>query len=201
MRRADVTRATTETQITLSLELDGCRDGDISTGCGFLDHMLELLARHGGLGLTLRCAGDTHVDFHHTVEDVGIALGRALSQALGEMRGVTRYGSAILPMDETLMLCALDLSGRAYLGWEVSIPSPRVGELDTELIKEFMLGLTRSLGCTLHFRQLAGENSHHIIEAMFKALGRALKGAVAIDPLAGGEIPSTKGMLERGTTP
>lgn len=195
MRTAVITRNTNETSIDLSLTLDGGRDCNIDTGCGFLDHMLDLFARHGRMGLILTCTGDVEVDYHHTVEDVGIVLGRALADALGDMRGITRYGSIILPMDETLMLCALDLSGRAYLGWDVSIPTAKVGDFDTELAKEFMLGFTRSLGCTLHFRQLAGENSHHIIEAMFKSLGRAVKTAVAFDPDAQGQIPSTKGML------
>lgn len=195
MRNADVVRNTNETQISLSLTLDGGRECEIHTGCGFLDHMLDLLARHGRFGLSVGCTGDTHVDYHHTVEDLGITLGRALAQALGDMRGINRYGSVILPMDETLMLCALDISGRSYLGWEVLIPTQKVGDFDTELVREFMLGFTRSLGCTLHFKQFAGENSHHIIEAMFKALGRALKAAVAFDPEGQGEIPSTKGMI------
>ena len=157
--------------------------------------MLDLFARHGRFDLTVRCEGDTWVDDHHTVEDVGIALGTALKQALGDMRGIVRYGSMLLPMDEALVLCAVDISGRPALGWAVEIPTEKVGAFDTELVKEFWLAVTRTLGASIHFRQMAGENSHHIIEAMFKGAGRALGQAVAIDPRYADEIPSTKGML------
>ncbi len=155
----------------------------------------ELFARHGDFDLTVRCAGDTDVDFHHTVEDVGICLGRAFADALGDKRGVTRYGQFLLPMDETLVLCAVDLSGRSYLGWAVTLPSARVGSFDTELAKEFWLAFVRSCPSALHFRQLAGENTHHILEAVFKGAGRTLKEAVAPDTKHAGEIPSTKGLL------
>ena len=194
MRTSDINRATAETQIALSLCLEGgpCA---IDTGVGFLDHMLTLLAGHSRFGLQVRCTGDTHVDFHHTVEDVGIVLGKALKEAVGDKRGINRYGSFILPMDETLMVCAIDLSGRCCLGFDAAIPTPKVGDFDTELVEEFMLGFCRAAECTLHFKQLAGTNSHHIIEAMFKALGRALKQAVAIDPTCPDAIPSTKGSL------
>ena len=157
--------------------------------------MLDLFAKHGRFDLRVKCAGDTQVDDHHTVEDVGIALGAAMSQALGDRRGIRRYGSMLLPMDEALMLCAVDISGRAALGWQAEIPSQKVGTFDTELAKEFWLAFARSLGAAVHFRQLAGENSHHIIEAMFKAAGRALSEAVAVDPRFADEIPSTKGVL------
>ena len=195
MREATISRATRETDISLSLNLDGTGKADIHTGCGFLDHMLELLTFHGSFDLTVTCKGDTHVDDHHTVEDIGIALGQAFFSALGEKKGIVRYGSFLLPMDETLMLCAVDLSGRDYLGYQVDIPTQKVGTFDTELVKEFMLGFVRQLRATLHFKQMAGENSHHIIEAMFKGLGRALKEAVAIDPKRIGQAASSKGTL------
>lgn len=195
MRQAQISRKTAETDICLSLWIDGSGVYQNETGCGFLDHMLDLFARHGRFDLSVQCAGDTKVDYHHTAEDVGIVLGSAFKQALGDGRGITRYGSMLLPMDETLMLCAIDLSGRAVLGWQAEIPTQKVGEFDTELAKEFWLAFTRTLGCSLHFKQLAGENSHHIIEAMFKSAGRALAAAVKIDPAYPQEIPSTKGVL------
>ena len=193
MREAMISRTTRETDISLSLNLDGTGKADIHTGCGFLDHMLELLTFHGSFDLTVTCKGDTHVDDHHTVEDIGIALGQAFFNALGEKKGIIRYGNFLLPMDETLILCAVDLSGRDHLGYQVDIPTQKVGTFDTELVKEFMLAFVRNLRATLHFNQMAGENSHHIIEAMFKGLGRALKQAVAIDPARAGQAASSKG--------
>lgn len=195
MRTAEIARKTAETDITLSLCLEGTGKGDIQTGCGFLDHMLTLFARHGRFDLKVRCQGDTYVDDHHTVEDVGICLGDAFAKALGELRGVNRYGSALLPMDEALILTAVDLSGRALLCYELNIPTQKVGTFDTELTQEFFLAFTRRAGLTLHIRQLAGQNSHHIIEGTFKSLGRSLRQAVAIDPDFAGEIPSTKEVL------
>ena len=194
MRTAAIKRETAETKIDLTLCLEGgpCA---IDTGVGFLDHMLTLLAGHSRFGLQVACKGDVQVDFHHTAEDIGIVLGKALKEAVGEKRGINRYGSFILPMDETLMICAIDLSGRSCLGFDVAIPTQKVGDFDTELVEEFMLGFCRAAECTLHFKQLAGTNSHHIIEAMFKALGRALKQAVAIDPTCPDASPSTKGSL------
>jgi imidazoleglycerol-phosphate dehydratase len=193
MREASITRKTGETDITLRLNLDGTGQHDIQTGVGFFDHMLTGFARHGGFDLTLRCTGDTWVDDHHTVEDVGICLGDAFAQALGEMRGVTRFGHIILPMDEALVLGAVDLSGRGMLCWDVDLPTEKVGNFDTELGKEFWLAFTRRANCTLHLRKLAGENSHHILEAVFKAAARSLGQAVALT--GSNEIPSTKGML------
>ena len=195
MRTAALERNTAETSISLSLNLDGTGAGKIDTGCGFLDHMLTLFARHGDFDLTLTCRGDTQVDDHHTVEDVGICLGRAFRQALGEMRGIARYGQSLLPMDETLVLVGCDLSGRDYLGWAVTLPAAKVGTFDTELAKEFWLGFVRNCPGALHFHQLSGENTHHILEACFKGAGRALKEAVAPDEKHAGEIPSTKGLL------
>ncbi len=195
MRTASIKRDTKETQIELALDLDGTGTGSIATGCGFLDHMLTLFARHGDFDLSVTCQGDTQVDYHHTVEDIGICLGKAFTQALGDKRGITRYGQFLLPMDETLVLCAVDLSGRDYLGWAVDLPAAKVGEFDTELAKEFWLGFVRNCPCSLHFRQLAGENTHHILEAAFKGAGRALKMAVAMDPRHLNDIPSTKGTL------
>ena len=195
MRTAQIVRNTNETKIQLSVNLDGRGIYENKTGCGFLDHMLELFARHGRFDLTVKCDGDMWVDDHHTVEDVGIALGTAMREALGDMKGIVRYGSMLLPMDEALVLCAVDISGRATLGWKMDIPTQKVGTFDTELVKEFWLAFVRTLGATLHFQQLAGENSHHIIEGMFKAAGRALSAAAAIDPRFADEIPSTKGIL------
>jgi imidazoleglycerol-phosphate dehydratase len=186
---------TAETEITLTLNLDGTGKGDIMSGVGFLDHMLTLFARHARFDLAIRCAGDTNVDDHHSVEDVAIALGEALKESLSEKRGIVRYGSQLLPMDEALVLCAVDLSGRGSLRYTASIPSQKIGSFDTELVQEFFMALSRTAGITLHIRQLDGENSHHIVEAMFKSLGRALKQAVAIDPAYADEIPSTKGVL------
>jgi imidazoleglycerol-phosphate dehydratase len=195
MRRAEIVRKTNETDIRLCIDLDGSGKNSIKTGCGFLDHMLELFSRHARFDLEIEATGDTYVDYHHTAEDVGIALGQALKQALGDCRGINRYGYFLLPMDEALVLCALDLSGRSCLRYQAQIPSQKIGTFDTELVEEFFLGLTRSAGMTLHMRQMDGTNSHHIVEAMFKALGRALREAVSIDESLGGEIPSTKGVL------
>ena len=192
MRRAEISRKTAETEIYLTLDLDGAAEGGISTGVGFLDHMLTLFSRHAGFGLSVRCQGDTWVDGHHTVEDVGLALGEALKSALGDKRGIRRYGDIVLPMDEALVLCAVDLSGRPCLRYTAQIPRAGVGDFDTELAREFMQALANSAGMALHIRQLDGENSHHIIEAMFKALGRALAEAVEV---VGEGIPSTKGVL------
>ena len=195
MRTADIKRDTKETQIQLALGLDGAGKAEIATGCGFLDHMLELFARHGDFDLSVTCHGDTQVDYHHSVEDIGICLGRAFTQALGDKRGITRYGQFLLPMDETLVLCACDLSGRDYLGWAVELPAAKVGDFDTELAKEFWLAFVRSCPASIHIRELAGENTHHILEAVFKGMGRTLKMAVAMDPKHADEIPSTKGVL------
>jgi len=194
MREFELTRRTAETDIALSLCLEG-GEYSIDTGCGFLDHMLTLFAKHGRFGLKVSCAGDTHVDYHHTTEDVGICLGTAFERALGDKAGIIRYGDIILPMDEALILCAVDISGRAFLSYEVEPPTEKVGDFDTELVEEFLMGFVRCSGVTLHIRQLAGENSHHILEGVFKALGRTLRQACAIDPLLGGEVPSTKGVL------
>ncbi|MDY4887989.1 MAG: imidazoleglycerol-phosphate dehydratase HisB [Eubacteriales bacterium] len=195
MRSAEIKRKTAETDISLTLELDGSGKGSIRSGCGFLDHMLTLFAAHGGFDLTLSCTGDTYVDYHHTVEDIGIALGKAFCMALGEKRGICRYGSIILPMDEALLLAAVDLSGRDCLGYDLAIPTEKVGDFDTELTREFWLGFVRNAGCSLHLRSLAGDNSHHIIEGAFKAAARAIKAAVKLDPDAADVIPSTKGVL------
>ena len=192
MRRAEIRRKPAETEIYLTLDLDVAAEGGIATGVGFLDHMLTLFSRHAGFGLSVRCQGDTWVDGHHTVEDVGLALGEALKSALGDKRGIRRYGDIVLPMDEALVLCAVDLSGRPCLRYTAQIPRARVGDFDTELAREFMQALANSAGMALHIRQLDGENSHHIIEAMFKALGRALSEAAEI---VGTEVPSTKGVL------
>ena len=194
-RTAEITRKTQETDITLALNLDGRGESEIQSGCGFLDHMLTLFAKHGGFDLTVVCKGDTYVDDHHTVEDIGIVLGQAFSEALGDKRGIERYGSMTLPMDESLILAAVDLSGRSYLGFALDIPTARVGSFDTELVEEFWLAFTRNAQCTLHLRKIAGTNSHHIIEGAFKAAARALRQAVAIDPMRADELPSTKGVL------
>ena len=195
MRKAELTRRTAETDITLSLELDGSGVSQIDTGCGFLDHMLTLFARHGRFDLSLTCRGDTWVDDHHTVEDIGICLGDAFAQALGDKRGIVRYGSCTLPMDEALILTAVDISGRGMLCYGLDIPAQKVGDFDTELAKEFLIAFARRSDMTIHVRQLAGENSHHIIEGMFKSLARSLGEAVTIDLRFAGEIPSTKGVL------
>ena len=195
MRSAEIRRTTAETSIELRLNLDGTGAGKIATGVGFMDHMLTLFARHARMDLDVICKGDTFVDDHHSVEDIGICLGAAIAQAVGDKRGIRRYGSMLLPMDEALVLCALDLSGRSCLRYTAQIPSQKIGTFDTELVEEFFLGLTRSAGMTLHMKMMDGANSHHIVEAMFKALGRALREAVSIDETLGGEIPSTKGVL------
>ena len=195
MRTATIKRDTRETQIELTLNLDGTGKASIASGCGFLDHMLELFARHGDIDLTVKCNGDTHVDYHHSVEDIGICLGKAFTEALGDKRGINRYGSQILPMDEALILSAVDLSGRGYLGYALEIPTEKVGTFDTELVEEFWLGFIRNANCTLHIRKMAGTNSHHIIEGAFKSVGRSLRQAFAIDPAFADDIPSTKGVL------
>lgn len=195
MRESTLARDTRETQIKLSVNLDGNGLCEINTGCGFLNHMLELFAHHGDFDLNVQCSGDTQVDDHHTVEDIGIALGQAFSAALGEKLGINRYGQFLLPMDEALVLCAVDLSGRDFLGWNVQLPAAKVGNFDTELAKEFWLGFVRNCPGSIHIHQMAGENTHHILEAVFKGMGRALKEAVALDPKHVGEIPSTKGVL------
>ncbi len=195
MRYAEIDRRTAETVISLKLNLDGRGESCISTGCGFLDHMLTLFARHGRFDLQLTCQGDTYVDDHHTVEDVGIVLGQGFSRALGTKKGICRYGDQVLAMDEALVLAAVDLSGRGYLGYGLQIPSQKVGSFDTELVEEFFLGFIRNAACTLHLKQLDGRNSHHIIEAAFKAFGRAMNKATAIDAAFAEEIPSTKGVL------
>ncbi|MBQ7594052.1 MAG: imidazoleglycerol-phosphate dehydratase HisB [Synergistaceae bacterium] len=195
MRQSIITRTTKETKINLSLELDGSGKNEIVTGCGFLDHMLTLFAAHGRFDLAVKCEGDYNVDFHHTVEDVGICLGQAFSQALGDKKGITRYGNIILPMDEALILTAIDFSGRAYLNWDMNILAQKVGEFDTELAQEFWLGFVRNSLCTLHFKQLAGTNAHHIIECAFKSAARTIAQAVKINPDYADEIPSTKGVI------
>lgn len=195
MRTSEIKRKTGETDISLSLNLDGSGKSEISTGCGFLDHMLTLFSKHGRFDLKVACTGDTYVDYHHTVEDTGITLGKAFSEALGDKKGIVRYGDMILPMDEALILSAVDISGRDYLGYALEIPAEKVGDFDTELCEEFWLGFVRNAGVTLHIRQLAGTNSHHIIEGAFKSVARSLKKAVAVDKDFADEIPSTKGVL------
>ena len=195
MRNAEITRTTAETDISLALNLDGTGRSEIQTGCGFLDHMLTLFAKHGRFDLILNCQGDTYVDDHHTVEDIGIALGQAFAIVLGDKKGIRRYGDTILPMDESLILSAVDLSGRGYLGYGLEIPTEKVGSFDTELVEEFFLGFVRNAACTLHIRRMAGTNSHHIIEGAFKSVARSLRTAVSIDPECADEIPSTKGVL------
>ena len=195
MRIAELKRDTAETRISVLLNLDGTGKSEIATGCGFLDHMLTLFSRHGRFDLNVSCQGDTQVDYHHTTEDIGIALGTAFSQALGEKRGICRYGDTILPMDEALILTAVDISGRSFLGFELPIPTEKVGDFDTELVEEFWLGFVRKAECTLHFKELSGSNTHHIIEGAFKSAARSLKKAVLIDPVYADEIPSTKGVL------
>ncbi len=195
MRSATVTRTTAETDISIELSLDGTGQYDNETGVGFFDHMLDQLARHALWDLRVRCTGDLHIDDHHTVEDVGIALGQALAQAVGDKRGIYRYGSCLLPMDDALLRAALDLSGRPFLVWHVDLPTDRVGSFDTELAREFFQAFSTHSGLTLHVDMLHGLNSHHIIEAAFKALARALRQALEIDPRQAGSIPSTKGAL------
>jgi imidazoleglycerol-phosphate dehydratase len=195
MRIAEINRKTNETDISLKLNLYGSGKSEIKTGCGFLDHMLTLFASHARFDLSITCKGDTYVDYHHTVEDIGIALGQALKEALGDKRGIIRYGSMLLPMDEALIQTAVDISGRDYLSFGLKIPAEKVGDFDTELVEEFFLSLVRNSGITLHINQLAGKNSHHIIEGAFKSVARALKQAVAVDCANADEIPSTKGVL------
>lgn len=195
MRISEIKRKTAETDIVLSLNLDGTGVSNIDTGCGFLDHMLTLFASHGRFDLALSCKGDTYVDYHHTVEDVGIALGEAFYKALGDKRGIHRYGDTVLPMDEALILTAIDFSGRAFLGYLVTLPTEKVGDFDTELCEEFWYGFVRKAECALHIRMLAGRNSHHIIEGIFKSAARTLREAVAVDAAFADEIPSTKGVL------
>ncbi len=195
MRTSEIIRRTAETDIRLTLDLDGTGAGEIDTGCGFLNHMLTLFKKHGRFDLTVKCVGDTDVDDHHTVEDIGICLGSAFDEALGDMGGINRYGSAILPMDEALILSAVDISGRDTLVYALDVPTEKIGTFDTELVKEFWLGFVRKANVTLHIRQLSGENSHHIVEGAFKSVARSLRQAVAIDPSLNGEIPSTKGVL------
>ena len=195
MRTAEITRKTNETDINLAINLDGTGNYSVNTGCGFLDHMLALFSKHSRIDLSVICNGDTEVDFHHTAEDIGIALGEAIKFALGNKAGIKRYGHIILPMDEALILTAVDLSGRAYLGFNAEIPSPKVGEFDTELVEEFFAAFTRCGEMNLHIKKLDGRNSHHIIEGIFKAVARALAIAIEIDPKLGNEIPSTKGVI------
>ena len=195
MRTAKITRQTSETDITLELNIDGRGESKISSGCGFLDHMLTLLAKHARFDLTLTCKGDTEVDDHHTAEDIGIVLGQALAKALGDKKGINRYGNMILPMDEALILSAVDISGRGCLVYDLQIPSEKVGTFDTELVEEFWLSFVRNADCTLHIRSLSGKNSHHIIEAAFKSVARSLRAAVEVDPAFADDLPSTKGVL------
>lgn len=195
MRFSEIERNTSETQIKLSLSLDGAGISKIETGCGFLDHMLTLISAHSGFDVSVACFGDVHVDYHHTTEDIGIVLGLAFREALGDRSGITRYGFFMLPMDEALVETAVDISGRAYLASDLKCPTEKVGDFDTELVEEFLCAFVRTAGITLHVRQIRGTNSHHIIEAVFKGLGRALKAAAAVDPSLGGKVPSTKGVL------
>ena len=213
MRVSEIKRKTAETDIALTLNLDGTGKSEINSGNGFMDHMLTLFAKHGRFDLTVLCNGDTEVDFHHSAEDIGICLGKAFKEALGDMKGIMRYADIILPMDETLILCtadllnnnlpedeavvlcATDISGRSYLGLDLPLPSQRVGDFDTELVEEFLIAFVNNSNITLHIKELAGKNTHHIIEGTFKALGRTLRKAVKIDPECAGEIPSTKGVL------
>jgi len=195
MRNSEIKRKTAETDISLNLEIDGSGKSDIDSGCGFLDHMLTLFASHGGFDLSVKCKGDTDVDYHHSVEDIGICLGEAFAKALGDCKGIKRYGSILLPMDEALILCAIDISGRDCLEYGLRIPSEKVGDFDTELVEEFFSAFVRKADIALHFVQLNGRNSHHIIEGAFKAFARALSAAVEIDPKKADVIPSTKGIL------
>ena len=195
MRTSDISRVTAETDIRLSLDLDGSGTSEIDTGVGFLDHMLTLLARHARFDLYVKAKGDVYVDDHHTVEDVGIVLGQAFAEAVGDKKGIVRFGDCALPMDEALILCAVDISGRDYLGYSLEIPTEKVGTFDTELAEEFWLSFARNARITLHLKQLAGSNSHHIIEGAFKAAARALRQAVSIDSAYANEVPSTKGLL------
>ena len=195
MRNSEIKRKTNETDIALSLSLDGSGSSAIASGCGFLDHMLTLFAKHGGFDLSLTCKGDTEVDYHHSVEDIGIALGRAFAEAVGDKKGICRYGSMILPMDETLILSAVDISGRAFYASELTMRAKRVGDFDVELVDEFFTAFAQNAALTLHIRQLAGKNTHHIIEGVFKSVARSLRAAVAIDGRFADAVPSTKGVL------
>ena len=195
MRTSEINRKTAETDISLKLNIDGVGKSDINTGCGFLDHMLVLFSKHGRFDLSLSCKGDVEVDYHHTAEDIGICLGKAFADALGDKKGIARYGSMILPMDESLIMSAVDFSGRSYLAFGLEIPTSKAGDFDTELVEEFWLAFVREAQCNLHIKQLAGTNSHHIIEGTFKSVARAFKQAVAIDADFADEIPSTKGVL------
>ena len=195
MRKSEIQRKTNETDISLSLCLDGTGKSEIDSGIGFLDHMLDLFAKHGRIDLKVKCTGDTYVDFHHSAEDIGIVLGQAFKEAVGDKKGIKRYGNMLLPMDEALVLASLDISGRAFLKYDLIIPSEKVGEMDTELIEEFFISFVRNADITLHIKQLDGTNSHHIIEAAFKAVARAIREAVSIDEKAKDEIPSSKGLL------
>jgi imidazoleglycerol-phosphate dehydratase len=194
-RRASVERATTETRIAATVDLDGTGKYSVDTGIGFLDHMLQQLARHSLMDITLKAEGDLHIDFHHTTEDTGIVVGEAVARALGDRKGIVRYGHAYIPMDETLTRVALDLSNRPYLIWKVAFTRDKLGEMDTELFKEWFQAFAQAAGCTLHIETLYGENSHHIVETCFKGLARALKAAIALDPRQSDAVPSTKGML------
>lgn len=195
MRNSEIKRTTKETDIALSLSLDGSGKSEIASGCGFLDHMLTLFAKHGGFDLSLTCKGDVEVDYHHTVEDIGISLGKAFSEAIGDKKGICRYGSMILPMDETLILSAVDISGRAYYAADLSMRAKKVGDFDVELVDEFFQAFAQNAALTLHIRQLAGRNTHHIIEGVFKSVARSLRAAVAIDARFADSVPSTKGVL------
>ncbi|MDE3080895.1 MAG: imidazoleglycerol-phosphate dehydratase HisB [Paracoccaceae bacterium] len=195
MRKADITRSTSETEISLSIDLDGTGRYDIQTGVGFFDHMLEQLARHSLIDMTVRAKGDLHIDDHHTVEDTGIALGQALARAMGDKRGIRRYGSCLLPMDDTLVRAALDLSGRPYLVFDIGFPGAKIGSFDTELVREFFQALSTHGGITLHIDSIRGLNSHHLAEAAFKAVARALRDALEVDPRKADAVPSTKGTL------
>ena len=195
MRKAEIKRTTAETDIYLYLDLDGTGKNCIDTGCGFLNHMLTLFSSHSKFDLTVKCKGDTDVDYHHTVEDIGIALGEAVKTALGDKKGIKRYGDTILTMDEAVILTSVDFSGRTFLGYKLNIPTEKVGDFDTELIEEFWYGFVRKAECSLHIRMLAGTNSHHIIEGAFKSAARSLRQATEMDLKFAGEIPSTKGVL------
>lgn len=195
MRKSEINRKTYETDISLKINIDGKGEFDVDTGVGFLDHMLELFARHGRFDFAVKCVGDTKVDAHHTTEDIGIVLGQAVAEATGDKRGIMRYADKILPMDESLILCAIDVSGRAYLNFDCEFPSKRIGEFDTELVREFFEAFVRTSGITLHVKKLAGYNSHHIAEGIFKAFARVLADALRIDERFKDEIPSTKGVI------
>ncbi len=195
MRTAEITRNTLETQINLKINLDSKVDSSINTGCAFLNHMLTLFSKHSGIGINVECIGDIDVDYHHTVEDIGICLGTALKNALGDKKGIVRYGNFILPMDEALILSAIDLSGRGILSYDLDVPTEKVGDFDTELVEEFFYGFVRNCECALHIKKLNGTNSHHIIEGAFKSVAKSIKQAISIDLENANEIPSTKGVL------